>query len=840
MAMPPPLSDDYDYDFADVDALAFVQDFAQDSFLGSEEERTPVSFSEPTMTWRGIPSSSALPSASSSAYPGGWSQEEVEDLPAGSGGRRSNFGFPLALSVLGVWLSLALKPPKSSQTSKAQSKPDASKQASTSTHTPPHVQALRHGQAFSAALWHKCMEVVGRLPPPLRNISASGRRRAKLEQIRKWLDEDSEDEEEPEIPPIPDERTSTVASANKAKTTTPTQSSRANNDAEAEEGKLEQPSDFDELLFIAEEAERRRQLANQREEMKGSDDEKTSTEDKEEEDNLLADILVEEEVSEEDLDVDNAPTCLRRVEGVLRHRTMRLACLIECIFQAKNADHILRTCDGLGVQRVFVVVTDPSKRRQHVALQPDEKPDDRTKAQKKRKQPKYDSAQRPTFLDPETPDGFEHAERLREKLQKRYEKQGPRGLIRKRIAYSKEHGLAKPAGDSKFAKASAAGVDGSWLSRWLTVTEHASADDALAVAREEGFQTFLLDVRPQAVPLMPVGRDPPGSVLHQRLRDSASRVCLAFGSEAMGPSDELLRGCDGLVSLPMHGFADSYNVSVAAAMAIYRCRQIQNEGDCAEDAVPGGDLDESETKGLRRVMYNHMARGDAVKAAKYARWAELETPPAPINDARQVLWEKPRYNVPKPFKADEKVRLGKTAAAVDRHGSADGDGNGASSPLLTPPRTITSAMDEKVRVEKTAAAVDRHGSADGDGNGASSPLLTPPRTITSAMDEKVRVEKTAAAVDRHGSADGDGNGASSPLLTPPRTITSIISSDNSPPFSHSSMSSEPIGRVLLEKSTPRSRGRMRAARFQSHGAPPLSRRFLDIPEFEESRFRNGD
>ena len=161
MAMPPPLSDDYDYDFADVDALAFVQDFAQDSFLGSEEERTPVSFSEPTMTWRGIPSSSALPSASSSAYPGGWSQEEVEDLPAGSGGRRSNFGFPLALSVLGVWLSLALKPPKSSQTSKAQSKPDASKQASTSTHTPPHVQALRHGQAFSAALWHKCMEVFG-------------------------------------------------------------------------------------------------------------------------------------------------------------------------------------------------------------------------------------------------------------------------------------------------------------------------------------------------------------------------------------------------------------------------------------------------------------------------------------------------------------------------------------------------------------------------------------------------------------------------------------------------------------------------------------------------------
>ena len=352
---------------------------------------------------------------------------------------------------------------------------------------------------------------------------------------------------------------------------------------------------------------------------------------------------------------------------------------------------------------------------------------------------------------------------------------------------------------TKFAKASAAGVDGSWLSRWLTVTEHASADDALAVAREEGFQTFLLDVRPQAVPLMPVGRDPPGSVLHQRLRDSASRVCLAFGSEAMGPSDELLRGCDGLVSLPMHGFADSYNVSVAAAMAIYRCRQIQNEGDCAEDAVPGGDLDESETKGLRRVMYNHMARGDTVKAAKYSRWAELETPPAPINDARQVLWEKPRYNVPKPFKADEKVRLGKTAAAVDRHGSADGDGNGASSPLLTPPRTITSAMDEKVRVEKTAAAVDRHGSAD-----------------------------------------GDGNGASSPLLTPPRTITSIISSDNSPPFSHSSMSSEPIGRVLLEKSTPRSRGRMRAARFQSHGAPPLSRRFLDIPEFEESRFRNGD
>ena len=91
MAMPPPLSEDEDYDFADVDALAFVQDFAQDSSSFSEEERTPSSFreSEVTSMWRGIPSSSALPSASassSSAYPGGWSQEEVEDLPAGSGG----------------------------------------------------------------------------------------------------------------------------------------------------------------------------------------------------------------------------------------------------------------------------------------------------------------------------------------------------------------------------------------------------------------------------------------------------------------------------------------------------------------------------------------------------------------------------------------------------------------------------------------------------------------------------------------------------------------------------------------------------------------------------------
>ena len=44
-------------------------------------------------------------------------------------------------------------------------------------------------------------------------------------------------------------------------------------------------------------------------------------------------------------------------------------------------------------------------------------------------------------------------------------------------------------------------------------------------------------------------------------------MALVFGTESTGVSNELLAACDRRVYVPQHGFADSLNVGVAAALA---------------------------------------------------------------------------------------------------------------------------------------------------------------------------------------------------------------------------------------------------------------------------------
>ena len=43
-------------------------------------------------------------------------------------------------------------------------------------------------------------------------------------------------------------------------------------------------------------------------------------------------------------------------------------------------------------------------------------------------------------------------------------------------------------------------------------------------------------------------------------------MALVFGTESTGVSNELLAACDRRVYVPQHGFADSLNVGVAAAL----------------------------------------------------------------------------------------------------------------------------------------------------------------------------------------------------------------------------------------------------------------------------------
>ena len=73
------------------------------------------------------------------------------------------------------------------------------------------------------------------------------------------------------------------------------------------------------------------------------------------------------------------------------------------------------------------------------------------------------------------------------------------------------------------------------------------------------------------------------------------KVALVFGNERHGVSPEVQSQADGVFWIPMRGFTQSLNISVAAAAAITRAVSWR-----LERRGPGGDLTPEEARELTR------------------------------------------------------------------------------------------------------------------------------------------------------------------------------------------------------------------------------------------------
>jgi tRNA (guanosine-2'-O-)-methyltransferase len=90
--------------------------------------------------------------------------------------------------------------------------------------------------------------------------------------------------------------------------------------------------------------------------------------------------------------------------------------------------------------------------------------------------------------------------------------------------------------------------------KWLDVETHRGGAEAAAMLRAEGFEVWAGHLDPEAR-------------LYTALPADRS-VALLFGNEHEGPSAATLRACTGTFRIPMAGFTQSFNVSVAAAIAL--------------------------------------------------------------------------------------------------------------------------------------------------------------------------------------------------------------------------------------------------------------------------------
>ena len=139
---------------------------------------------------------------------------------------------------------------------------------------------------------------------------------------------------------------------------------------------------------------------------------------------------------------------------------------------------------------------------------------------------------------------------------------------------------------------------------WLDLHRERTVTQAIDNIRAAGFQIWVADLAEDAATPEQVPLDKP--------------VCLWFGAELVGVSDEARAAADGVVTVPMWGLAQSLNVSVAAALTMRpvaeRARALGKTALLADDE-------------REHIWKKWMDREGAMRDGTKARMAQSLPPP---------------------------------------------------------------------------------------------------------------------------------------------------------------------------------------------------------------------
>lgn len=120
--------------------------------------------------------------------------------------------------------------------------------------------------------------------------------------------------------------------------------------------------------------------------------------------------------------------------------------------------------------------------------------------------------------------------------------------------------------------------------KWLDIVNWQDSIQCVQHLKAAGYQVVATHLDDTAVPLSEI--------------DFTFPTALVFGNEHDGVSPQMLEHCDARCIIPMSGFAQSFNISVAAALALYHAR-TQREQRLGKH----GDLTPDEMLRLRASYY---------------------------------------------------------------------------------------------------------------------------------------------------------------------------------------------------------------------------------------------
>ena len=137
--------------------------------------------------------------------------------------------------------------------------------------------------------------------------------------------------------------------------------------------------------------------------------------------------------------------------------------------------------------------------------------------------------------------------------------------------------------------------------KWLDVRRWSSTGECLASLKSEGFAIYVTHLGEGTRPLDAL--------------PFAGKVALVFGNEHRGVSDEAVALADAAYAIPMRGFVQSLNVSVAAAISIAKAVE-RREAERGRH----GDLSDVEAAALRERFYLLAVK----QRARIAKAAQVE------------------------------------------------------------------------------------------------------------------------------------------------------------------------------------------------------------------------
>ena len=110
--------------------------------------------------------------------------------------------------------------------------------------------------------------------------------------------------------------------------------------------------------------------------------------------------------------------------------------------------------------------------------------------------------------------------------------------------------------------------------KWLDIHRHAGPENAIDTLRASGHELWVADASKDSIPV--------DQVPFQK------RLALVFGNEHRGASAKLREAANGTFHIPMHGFSESFNISVAAAITLaiaarQRERLLGRHGDLSPE-----------------------------------------------------------------------------------------------------------------------------------------------------------------------------------------------------------------------------------------------------------------